>query len=89
MYSPPCTRDVLWSAEAKTNGREEGRDVAVCSYLSNHGKTEQEANNTDGKKKKFASMANVEEGRIHVRNPSDESFQPDKLEQFYSKMLMF
>lgn len=57
---------------------------AVCSYLSNHGKTKEEANNTDGKKEKFASMANVEEGRIHVRNPRHESFQTDKLEHSFT-----
>lgn len=67
-------------SRGKDKRREEGCDNAVCSYFSRHGKTDEEANNTNGNKEKFASMANVEEGRIHVRNRSDESFQTDKLE---------
>lgn len=52
----------------------------IWSYFRNHWKTNEETNNADGKKKKFTSMANVEEGRIRVWNCSCESFQTYKLE---------
>lgn len=51
------------------------------SYFCNHHKANEEATNTDGKKKKFTSMAHIEEGGVKVRNCSCESFQTYKLKQ--------
>lgn len=87
MYSPPCVWDgssVVSSSsiqirKKRRRYRRRWRDNLIWSYVCHHYKADQETDDTDGKQKKFTSMANMEEGRIDVRNGCYNSFQTYKL----------